>query len=74
MKSCVGRRATVDRNLWNAFGTIAPGTEVEIVGSNSKGMTISTEQCQCCGVSLVVTGVKRDCLTLVEEPVGGKRP
>lgn len=69
MKSCVGRKATVDRNLSNGFGTISAGTEVRIVGSSSRGMSVSTETCPCCGISLLMTRVGKDCLTLVNEPM-----
>lgn len=66
MKSCVGKRATADRDISNFYGTITKGSEVEITGSNSYGMEIRTPPCKCCGVSLRVSNVGRESLTVLE--------
>lgn len=66
MKSCVGKRATADRDISNFYGTITKGSEVEITGSNSYGMEIRTPPCKCCGVSLRVSHVGRDSLTVLD--------
>lgn len=66
MKSCVGKRAVADRDISNFHGTIARGSEVEITGSNSYGMEIRTPPCKCCGVSLRVSHVGREYLTVLE--------
>lgn len=66
IKSCVGKRAVADCDIANAYGTIAKGSEVEITGSNSYGMEIRTPPCKCCSVSLRVTHVGRDSLTVLE--------
>lgn len=65
MKSCVGKRAVADRDISNFYGTIAKGSEVEITGSNSYGMEIRTPPCKCCGVSLRVSHVGRESLTVL---------
>ena len=66
MKSCVGRRAVADRDISNRCGTITKGSEVEITGSNSYGMEIRTPPCKCCGVSLRVSHVGRESLTVLD--------
>lgn len=66
MKSCVGKRAVADCDISNYYGTIAKGSEVEITGSNSYGMEIRTPPCKCCGVSLRVSHVGRNSLTILE--------
>ena len=66
MKSCVGKRATVDCDITNHYVTITRGSEVEITGSNSYGMEIRTPPCKCCGVSLRVSHVGREYLTVLE--------
>lgn len=66
MKSCVGRRAVADCDISNRCGTIAKGSEVEIISSNSYGMEIRTPPCKCCGVSLRVSHVDRNSLTVLE--------
>ena len=41
MKSCIGKFATLDRNIVNGAGEgIVAGTKVKIVGANSRGMSI----------------------------------
>ena len=67
MKSCVGKRAIADCDIANRCGTITKGSEVEITGSNTYGMEIQTPPCECCGVSLRVSHVGRNSLTVLEE-------
>lgn len=66
MKSCVGRRAVADRDIKNHYGVVTKGAEVEITGSNSYGMEVRTPPCLSCGVSLRITHVGRDSLTVLE--------
>lgn len=66
IKSCVGKRAVADSDISNFYGTITKGSEVEITGSNSYGMEIRTLPCKCCGVSLRVSHVGRESLTVLD--------
>lgn len=67
MKSFVGKHAVTTRDLQNRYGVIAQGTEVLVFDSNSYGMDIRTPKCECCGVSIRMTHVKRGDLTLCAE-------
>lgn len=67
MKSCIGRRATADCDMRNHYGIISAGSEVVITASSSWGMDIATPKCECCGVSLRMSHVDKNSLTLIEE-------
>ena len=66
MAQCVGREATLDRNISNGAGQcIAKGSKVKI-RSYGRALDIETEPCSCCGQYCKINGVKKDCLTLVK--------
>ena len=65
MKSCVGKYATLDRDIKNGAGYgMGKGCRVKIVGSNNLGMTIRTEKCPCCQQFSEISHVQRCDLTL----------
>lgn len=65
MKSCRGKKAITDCELRNHYGCIQKGSLVTIISSCNYGMTVQTNPCPLCGVSLTVTHVGKDCLTLI---------
>lgn len=67
MKSCVGKYATLDRDIRNGAGAgMGRGCRVKIVGSNNFGMIIRSERCPCCQQFAEISHVQRCDLTLTE--------
>lgn len=67
MKSCVGKYATLDRDIKNGAGAgMGKGCRVKIIGSNNYGMTIRSEKCSCCQQFSEISRVQRRDLTLME--------
>lgn len=67
MKSCVGKYATLDRDIKNGAGYgMGKGCRVKIMSSNSFGMTIRSEKCPCCQQWSEISRVQRCDLTLVD--------
>lgn len=68
MKSCVGKYATLDRDIKNGAGHgMGKGCKVKIVASNGRGMVIRTEKCPCCQQFSEISHVQREALTLIGE-------
>lgn len=67
MQDCVGKYATVDRNIMNGAGQcIAKGARVRIINC-ARSLDIETEKCLCCGQYCRIRGVKKEVLTLINE-------
>lgn len=67
MSDCVGKYATLDRNIQNGAGQcVAKGSRVRIVGVG-RSLHIQTDVCKCCGQSCYIRNVSKSSLTLCEE-------
>jgi hypothetical protein len=67
LKSCMRKYAITDRDLMNRGGQLVPkGTKVYIVFASNWGLEIRLPKCECCGVSVTISHLKRNDLTLVE--------
>lgn len=67
MKSCVGKYATLDRDIKNGAGHgMGKDCRVQIVASNNLGMVIRTEKCPCCQQFTEISHVQRCDLTLID--------
>ena len=67
IKDCVGKRATLDRDIMNGAGQCVPkGTVVQIVGTG-RSLHIKTLPCPCCGQYAYIRDVGKHSLTLVED-------
>lgn len=67
MIDCIGKYATVDRDVQNGAGQgISKGTRIRIVGKG-RGFNIETERCPHCGQYCYIRGITKDTLTLEKE-------
>ena len=67
MCDCIGKYATVDRDIQNGAGHgISKGSKVKIV-SFGRALDIKTEPCEHCGQYTKIYGVKKEELTLITD-------
>ena len=67
IKSCIRKYAITDRDLMNGGGQLVPkGTKVYISFASNWGFEIRLPKCECCGVSVTISHLNRNDLTLVE--------
>lgn len=64
----LGKYVTLDQEISNGAGTIAPaGTKCLVINSSNRGIELSSERCPSCNRQLYVYGVKRGEISLWDE-------
>lgn len=67
MAECVGRYATLDREIMNGAGQIIPkGSTVKIVGTG-RSLSIETQPCKICGQRCYIRNIKKSDMTLIDD-------
>lgn len=65
-KDLIGKKVRTTTDIMNGAGILIPkGSTVNILRV-SRGFTIQTEPCICCGLSAIVRGVTREEVELLE--------
>lgn len=67
-KDVENKRVRTTSNLTNAYVSIPKGTEATVIGSVRNGkIAIKGQPCKCCGIAVIMGGLKYGHLELVGE-------